>query len=240
MELKVIQQAQGVAVTGPTISSLGLTEIKSVSNADYTILDNDGYSVILATATSANRTITLPSAANNTGRRIVFKRTDNNPTYYVAISGTVDGTTTGNRIYYQNGSAVAISDGSAWYWEQQIIEEGEYTPTFTNVANMASTTGERGNFFRRGLYVVCNVFSTVGCTAAAPTLTQIRVSLPIPVTNFTNDNQVTGGGGVYNTATSMMPVYILANQSNEQLEIRYYADVTATRGVSCTFSYRIN
>lgn len=45
-------------------------------SADYTILDNDGYHTFLMTTGASNRTITLPTALDNAGRIIKFKKID--------------------------------------------------------------------------------------------------------------------------------------------------------------------
>lgn len=172
MELKVIQQAQGVAVTGPTIVSLGIAEIKTVSNADYTILDDDGYYLILTSATSANRTITLPDAANNTGRRIMIKRTDATAAYYVTVSGTIEGNTV-HRLFQQYGYLEVISDGTSWFYASPFLEQialtitksGGYDATeITNLADSGSSYSLRFLGQRVGKNIILGVTATFDST----------------------------------------------------------------------------
>lgn len=47
-----------------------------VTSANYTILDNDGYGVILVSTGASNRQIMLPVAANNIGRTVYVKKID--------------------------------------------------------------------------------------------------------------------------------------------------------------------
>lgn len=97
------------------------TDVNVVSNANYVITDTDGYNMILASATSANRTITLPSAANNTGRKIIIKRSDSTAAYYVAVSGTIEGATV-HRLKTQYASLEVVSDGTSWYFSEPHFE----------------------------------------------------------------------------------------------------------------------
>lgn len=57
------------------LNALASTQIVSKS-ADYTILDNDSVRTILVTTSTTNRTMTLPTAADNTHRIITIKKVD--------------------------------------------------------------------------------------------------------------------------------------------------------------------
>lgn len=61
---------------------------------------------------------------------------------------------------------------------------GKWTPTLTNVANIASSSALEGTFQRIGNIVTCWGVFVATCTAAANTSTTLRLSLPIP-SNFT-------------------------------------------------------
>lgn len=49
---------------------------RAAKSADYTILDNDGVRTFVYTAGAANRTLTLPTLADNLGRSVVVHKTD--------------------------------------------------------------------------------------------------------------------------------------------------------------------
>jgi hypothetical protein len=92
--------------------------IKETGNNSYTILDNDGYDVVLCGNTSFNITITLPTAADNSGRRIFIKKTDTGAGA-VTIDGegseTIDGSTTWSLPGGQQDSVCVLCNGTAWY-----------------------------------------------------------------------------------------------------------------------------
>lgn len=50
--------------------------IHTVTNANYTVLDDDGYSTILVSGGGSDRTITLPTLADNVGRTLTIMRID--------------------------------------------------------------------------------------------------------------------------------------------------------------------
>ncbi len=75
----------------------GTELVHTVTNADYTILDNDGYTTILVSTGATDRTITLPTLAANLNRAIRIKKIDNG-IGKVIVDGesteTIDGATT--------------------------------------------------------------------------------------------------------------------------------------------------
>jgi hypothetical protein len=78
--------------------------IKTVSSADYTILDNDGYATIyLSSFGGSNRTFTLPASANNIGRRIRVVVGDTANANTLAVSRA------GSDVIYDGASNTATS-----------------------------------------------------------------------------------------------------------------------------------
>ncbi len=53
------------------------SSIHTVTSADYTILDNDGFETIVVSTGASNRTVTLPAVADNQGRKIRLIKADN-------------------------------------------------------------------------------------------------------------------------------------------------------------------
>jgi hypothetical protein len=90
-------------------------------SANYTITDTDGFDTILVTTSSSTITITLPAAANNTGRELTIKKADSGSgkiTITRAGSDTIDGYTTtdiGDGAANQYSYLSLISDGTNWY-----------------------------------------------------------------------------------------------------------------------------
>jgi hypothetical protein len=131
----------------------GWNTTNAVASADYTITDTDGYDGILVTTGASDRTITLPAAANNSGRRIFIKKVDSG-SGGVAISGTIDGGTSNNTIKAQYGFCEVISDGSSWYWLTDIQESGTWTPAAGFAAGSATQTTQVGYYTRNGRTVM--------------------------------------------------------------------------------------
>lgn len=59
-----------------SFSPIVKSSIHAVTSADYTILDNDGFETIVVSTGASNRTVTLPLAANNQGRKIKIIKSD--------------------------------------------------------------------------------------------------------------------------------------------------------------------
>lgn len=89
----------------------------SAQSADYTITDTDGFTTILVTTSSTNRTITLPTSADNAGRQITIKKVDNG-TGFVIIDGesseSIDGSATVT-VQNQYGSVTVLCNGTEWF-----------------------------------------------------------------------------------------------------------------------------
>jgi hypothetical protein len=81
LQLRSLKQGPGVALT-QTATEIQIAASGSPSKphydvlADYVVLDNDGYEILLVTTGASNLTITLPTAADNMGRQIVVKKVD--------------------------------------------------------------------------------------------------------------------------------------------------------------------
>lgn len=103
---------------GLSTSSPGLnTDTHTVSSADYTVLDADGYRSILVTTGAANRTITLPTAADNTDRILDIIKVDSGAGD-VIVDGegveTINGSTT-RTLSGQWDRISVLCDGTSWY-----------------------------------------------------------------------------------------------------------------------------
>jgi hypothetical protein len=86
------------------------------TSANYAVTDNDGVEVVEVDATGGNRTITLPTAADNEGRVITVKKIDaggNNVILDGEGAETIDGAA--NITWaVQFESHTVISNGTSW------------------------------------------------------------------------------------------------------------------------------
>ncbi len=89
---------------------------KILTDTGYTVLDADGFTTFLMSTGGSNRTLTLPTAADNTGREITVIKTDSGAGK-VIIDGegaeTIDGLTALDLIY-QYAKTSLVCDGSNW------------------------------------------------------------------------------------------------------------------------------
>lgn len=168
--------------------------INAVSAANYTITDSDGYDAIHVTTSTSVCTITLPTAAAaNTGRVITIRKVDSG-SGSITISGTINGGTSNNNIASQYGWCQVVSNGSAWYWQQDIIDQGTWTPVWdaTGSSFGATTYNFQNGFWKRnGREVHLDFALEMASTASVPT--GDLVVNGIPFTAATSSGQYWAG-----------------------------------------------
>jgi hypothetical protein len=210
----------------------GQTGTNAVASADYTILDADGYYHILVTTGASNRTITLPAAANNSGRKIFIKKADSGAGQ-VILSGTIEGGAT-NIIYKQYGYCRLISDGSSWYFDDEITEEGSYTLSATGGTNVAAISDVAAYYKRKGKWIHVECSANVDPTSAT-TLTDFTVNLPIAHAGTPGRYVVLGTSYV-----ATQPAYWgNSNTSATAPSIRGYPNSLSNQTVSLSFQYSL-
>lgn len=203
--------------------------VKSVSSADYTILDDDGFYSILVTTGASDRTITLPAAANNTGRQIFIKKVDSGAGD-VLISGTIEGLTTVT-ISWQYASMTIISDGTNWYFEDQNMA-GEYLETTgsgtlsTSYADLVtSQTLKSGKWeVNACLYVITtsgdniDFYTTDGSTNAKQiagstgSMINLTINVPVHIKSVTTDTAVVAQGRNQTASRGSYYAYMLVRK----------------------------
>jgi hypothetical protein len=113
---------------------------------------------------------------------------------------------------------------------------GSYTPTFTNIANLDASTAGVTRYIRVSDLVIVNGTLAVDPTAAAPTLTQLGISLPIA----SNLIASTDAMGVYGTST-VTPVSgeIFGDAANDRVTLQFFAQSAANQSGKFSFMYVI-
>ena len=118
----------------------GTESVLTVTSADYTVLDSDGYTTILFSTGNTPRTLTLPTLADNSTRKIKVKKTDSG-TGTVTIDGegaeTIDDETT-IVINYQYEEVEIQATSTQWV----IINHGAATNTRLGVVKGGKVPGE--------------------------------------------------------------------------------------------------
>jgi len=190
------------------IKTFGTEITTTAKTGDYTVLDNDGLTVILVDANGADRVVTLPTADDNQGRIITVKKVDSvaNDTVTIksdAAGETIDGVsgTTGIELLTQYESLTVQCDNADWH----IINDGrqragQYTVAKADIA--ADTGGSAQSDFEMN-YILINGYvhfaGTMNITKTAATA-GVLVPLPFRTTNFTDSNQCSGSVSGTDTA----------------------------------------
>lgn len=113
----------------------------AVKSGAYTLTASDD--VILANATSAGFTLTLPTAVAPVGRVYSIKKTDatsNVVTVATTSAQTIDGLTT-RTIDIQYGSLTVVSDGTNWLRINEEAERKVWVPAFGKAGVLTVSTG---------------------------------------------------------------------------------------------------
>lgn len=189
--VKTVQVSNGTSA-GSVTSLEGTAEAKS---ADYAITDTDGIRTILMTTGGTNRTVTLPTAADNASRIITVKKVDSGTGLC-----TVDGegaeliyggaaTNTTFPLYYRYDTVTLQCDGTGWHILD--VKQNTSWETFTPASDPAtfSSSSKSAKFRRIGDSIECSVFwtlssavsGTISFTAANVLPTGLTMATPLTV-----------------------------------------------------------
>lgn len=165
-------------------------------SADYTITDTDGFDGIDMTTGSSDRTVTLPAAANNTGRTLTIRKIDSG-TGQLVISGTINGFANINYAYQYDGGTI-ISNGTVWTFvdgfraTQRISAQFTFNGSGGNVTDVFMVERRGGTIsvvLDAGFRATTGTGSTAfSCPAATlPTWARPPTTLDVPVTGLRNN-----------------------------------------------------
>lgn len=114
---------------------------------------------------------------------------------------------------------------------------GQYTPTLTGVANVASSTPLITNFSKVSDVVTVSGGIEVTPTAGA-TFTRIRVSLPI-ASNLSGSITCRGTGTSDLNSSTFVPVFIRQDAANDEAEFVWTSQGTTAEDINFVFVYQI-
>jgi hypothetical protein len=117
------------------------------------------------------------------------------------------------------------------------VNSGRYTPTITGVANVASSGTNSAHYTRVGNTVTVSGYVTITATAAAPTATAFRITLPI-ASNMTSGTDCAGAASANRTG-AQVPVIVTGDPTNDQAYFDFNASSTSVFTVSYTFQYEV-
>jgi hypothetical protein len=135
-KVKALQASTGTSAGTVT----GIDGTATAKSADYTVTDTDNIRTILMTTGGSNRTVTLPTATDNTNRVLTIKKVDSGAGTVIVDgegSETIDGATT--KTLPAQYTFISIQcDGSAWH----IVDESEQFGVPNNSSAAAGYVGE--------------------------------------------------------------------------------------------------
>lgn len=123
---------------------------------------------------------------------------------------------------------------------QQTFVASTYTPTLTSVTNVAASTAYVAQYMRIGTIVFVSGSCDIDPTAAAPTATELGVSLPV-ASNFAALENCSGAGAAPagGGATTAEAIAIVADSTNDRASLQFFATNTGNHRVTFNFMYRI-
>lgn len=131
-------------------------------------------------------------------------------------------------------SETAITTGSSAIGN---VFSGTYTPTLTNVTNIAASTAYTCSYMRVGNVVTVSGRLNIDPTSAT-TASELGISLPI-ASAFTSITECGGTGAIYSTTTEVSSGGISADAANDRAAFRFVSGGTAARDYSFTFTYKV-
>ncbi len=180
-KVRTLQASTGTSAG--TVTSIDGTATAKVAN--YTVTDTDLIRTVLMTTGAASKTVTLPTAANNTNRIITVKKVDSGAGTCIVAGGgaeTVDGATT-RILYFQYDAVTLHCSGTTWHIidhkTAMITPWVAYTPA--SYSGLGSPSASDCWYRRVGDSVELNIKVTVGTVTAAG----VQVRMPANLTGAT-------------------------------------------------------
>jgi hypothetical protein len=225
------------ASTGTSAGTLTPIEgTATAKTADYTVLDDDNIRTILMTTGGTNRTVTLPTATDNTGRILTIKKIDDidaDGTGICTVDGegseTIDGLTT--RVLISAGDHVTLQcTGTAWVILSARTIEYAHNSDSTNSADTTDFV-----YGPAGSAGVLDSAVTVGSRK------RIRFLVPRKATDQFFLEISRGGTGPWQQligfdAGNDISYFVLQNTVNYGMGLEYIASGTTTTDMEVQFA----
>lgn len=131
--------------------------------------------------------------------------------------------------------AVTPAGGAAAYFPLTSFAASTWTPTLTNVLNVDSTTALECHYIRLGSRVICFGGLVVDPTAAADTVTEVGISLPV-ASNLTVSTDAQGTGS---TAGAQRAARVSADATNDRARFLFASETAAAITFTFIFGYAV-
>lgn len=215
--------------SGPVDASKGIKNslgVKDINNAAYTITDVDGFDTFTSIATlTADRIITLPAAASNIGRTLIFKKTEAGA-FRIIIdtpgAELIDGAAQ-NRLVAQN-SIVVLRCMSSTLWT--VLQARDYIRAFALGTISVSATDQAGTsiLVPEGEWIL-NAQGNLAAKSGTTTTPSTNNSFSV------NNSVVIAGSDTADYATNFSgPATLATNQTYAVFKVTRRVIVTAAGG----------
>lgn len=134
------------------------------------------------------------------------------------------------------GDITTSGSGAMWTIDSDAFTGDTWTPSFTNVANAGSISGIRARYTRSRAEVHGSLAVSVTPTSGT-TLTQVGISLDI-ASNFADAGDACGTA-VRRDGSVLTPGIIVADTTNDRMELSFVSVDTSAHIFYCTFGYTI-
>jgi hypothetical protein len=135
-----------------------------------------------------------------------------------------------------NGTGTLNNDGAGVLsWKNQ-LDYGTYTPTLTDVTNVAVSVAYTCQWMRVGDTVTVSGKVEIDPTAGAGTATELGISLPV-ASNFASAEQCAGTAVC--PTISQIPAAILADAVNNRASLQYLSSHTTSEPFYFSFTYKV-
>jgi len=138
-----------------------------------------------------------------------------------------------SQVLKQASAGAAVTVGALATTDITNLVSSTYTPTLTNVTNIAASTAFLTQYTRIGSFVV--VSGKVEVDPTALVASELGISLPI-ASNFANDYEC---GGSANAGAVQQGASITADPANNRATMTFIATDAANRTMAFTFGYQI-
>lgn len=142
---------------------------------------------------------------------------------------------TNNQIVIADSLGQLVSSGLTIPSALNNLTSGTYTPTLTNVANVAASTAYQCQYLRVGSTVTVSGKLDVDPTLAA-TSTQVGISLPV-ASNFGAAQDC--GGVAFASGIAAQGAAILADSTNDRAQLQYVSSDITNQPMYFTFTYEV-
>lgn len=238
---RVINAGQGIAVgVGLSLASISITNTGVSSGLYGSASKTVSFSVdAMGRITSASEH-DLNTTNITEGTNLYF--TDARARGAISASGSLGYDSGTGVISYTTPDSDGIAEGvtNLYFTDARAqdaleFDQGTWTPTLTNGANVDASTAFLCHYSRIGDQVHCWGQVNIDPTAAANTLTQVDMSLPI-ASNFSAGTDLRGMGAAHDVQRA---AFIDPDTTNDRARFRFFSEVTGNTTFSFEFDYEV-